>query len=229
MLIGQEPYLFIAPLKITERDTVTCFSFNDPPYFWSFDPKGHHIMKKETQTLLGLPIYSQTIGIDIVRTAQDESLYMAIADYIKCKRYNPSMQDCARGEGHWLFEVVDDNDDFEVVEHETSAKDNSDDFHPPKLICHCKSPKLHDTDCALPTVPRVTNSTRRLRRTRSLSAIKKNDIVSRPLLGRIKDLLSFSARGPFSLETINKIGNQHWRRLPYKFEYLDQCLDYLDY
>lgn len=102
-------------------------------------------------------------------------------------------------------------------------------FHPPKLICHCKSPKLHDTDCALLTVPRVTNSTRRLRRTRSLSAIKKNDIVSRPLLGRIKDLLSFSARGPFSLETINKIGNQHWRRLPYKFEYLDQCLDYLDY
>ncbi|KAF9073422.1 hypothetical protein BDP27DRAFT_1445053 [Rhodocollybia butyracea] len=117
-------YLFIAPVEVTEIESIPYFSFNVQPYFWSFDENGAQPISRTTQDLLGLPSFEARVaGGKSWSTIE----HMAVSQYLKSKGFSSGMKYSCK-HGYPLFQGPENtvtNDEFEIIE---AVKDTEDDW-----------------------------------------------------------------------------------------------------
>ncbi|KAF9058312.1 hypothetical protein BDP27DRAFT_1433058 [Rhodocollybia butyracea] len=109
-------YLFIAPVNVTEIESIPYFSFNNvQPYFWSLDENGAQPISRTTQDLLGLPSFQASItGVKWWPTIE----HVAVSQYLKLKGFSSGVK-YSRKHGYPLFKSPENtvaDDGFEIIE-----------------------------------------------------------------------------------------------------------------
>ncbi|KAF9070288.1 hypothetical protein BDP27DRAFT_1362752 [Rhodocollybia butyracea] len=111
---NQKMYLFIAPVNVTEIESVPYFSFDVQPYFWSLDENGARPMSPTTQGLLGLPSFRASVSGGKWWSTVEQK---AVSQYLKLKGISGVKYSHKRG--YPLFKAPNNtvaNDGFEIIE-----------------------------------------------------------------------------------------------------------------
>ncbi|KAE9393416.1 hypothetical protein BT96DRAFT_943910 [Gymnopus androsaceus JB14] len=106
-------YLFIASVKVAQLLDAPHFSFAEQAYFWSLDPTGSLKINKETQKLLGLPLFDTLV----VGERWDPIGLSAVHEYMELKKLDPL--EYSRAQNYPIFKLsghVCDYDEFEIID-----------------------------------------------------------------------------------------------------------------
>ncbi|KAE9404306.1 hypothetical protein BT96DRAFT_917053 [Gymnopus androsaceus JB14] len=211
------PFLFIAPVKITEIESIPYFSFHNEPYFWSFDLNGIQKISHTTQMLLGLPSFVPGVFGGMHWSTSEHT---AVSQYLRSKGFSSGLKYSCK-QGYPLFKVPKSNvqvesEEFEIIEAVSDVTDNADvlveedwAFISDNQSCHSSDDfEQHFSMIGCTQNHKLFN--KKLRRTRSLSSFNLNrdihDLIENSDCSQNHKLVNQKLRRTRSLSSFNPSG-----------------------